>query len=103
MPVVEALAVFLLLALACGLPVPEDPPLAKVTGPPGVGLVALVVGGEGVPGQTPALCLQRVHGAHEARGPRIAAAGVGRVTRARGAQLVAGAVSRVVDKPLLQQ
>ena len=103
MPVVKALAVFLLLALARGLALPEHPPLAEVAGSPGVGLVTFVIWGQGVAGQTPALSLQRVHGPHEARGPGLAASAVVRVTRARGAQLIARAVSWVVDKPLLQQ
>ena len=103
MPVVKTLAVFFLLALARGLALPEHPPLAEVAGPPGVRLVALVVGGQGVAGQTPALGLQRVHGPHEARGPGLAASTVVRVTRARGAQLIARAICRMVNKPLLQQ
>ena len=43
-PVVKSLAILLLLALARGLGLPEHPPLAEVAGPPGVRLVALVVG-----------------------------------------------------------
>ena len=103
MPVVKALAVFLLLTLTRGLALPEHPPLAEVAGPPGVGLVTLFIRGQGVAGQTPALSLQRVHRPHEARSPGLAASAVVRVTRARGAQLIARAVSWVVDKPLLQQ
>ena len=103
MPVVKALAVFLLLALARGLALPEHPPLAEVAGSPGVGLVTFVIWGQGVAGQTPALSLQCVHGPHEARGPGLAASAVVRVTRARGAQLIARAVSWVIDKALLQQ
>ena len=103
MPVVKALAVFLLLALARGLALPEHPPLAEVAGSPGVGLVTFVIWGQGVAGQTPALSLQCVHGPHEARGPGLAASAVVRVTRAWGAQLIARAVSWVIDKPLLQQ
>ena len=58
-PVVKPLAVLLLLALSPARP--EHPPLPEVTGPPGVGLIALVVRGQGVPGQAPALRLQCVH------------------------------------------
>ena len=72
MPVVKALAVFLLLALARGLALPEHPPLTEVAGSPGVGLVTFVIWGQGVAGQTPALSLQCVHGPHEARGPGLA-------------------------------
>ena len=103
MPVVKSLTILLLLALTRGLGLPEHPPLAEVAGPPSVRLVALVVGGQGVAGQTAALSLQRVHAPHEARGPGLASSAVGRVTRARGAQLIARAVSWVIYKPLLQQ
>ena len=103
MPVVKSLAVLLLLALTRGLALSEHPPLAKVTGPPGVRLVTLVVGGQRVAGQAAALRLQRVHAPHEARGPGLAASAVGRVTRARGAQLIARTVSWMINKPLLQR
>ena len=102
-PIVKALAVFLLLALARALALPEHPPLTKVTRPPGVWLVTFVIGGQGVTRQTPTLSLQRVHGPHEARGPGLAASAVIRVTRAWGAQLIARSISWVIDKPLLQQ
>ena len=102
-PVVKALAVFLFLALARALSLPEHPPLAKITRPPGVWLVTLVIWGQRVTRQTPTLSLKSVHGPHEARSSGLAASAIIRVTRARGAQLITGSVSWVVDKSLLQQ
>ena len=52
-PVVEPLAVFLLLAVAASSSVPEYEPLAEAAGTPGVGLVTLALRGQRVAGQTP--------------------------------------------------
>ena len=52
-PVVEPLAVFLLLAVAASSSVPEYEPLAEAAGTPGVGLVTLALSCQRVAGQTP--------------------------------------------------
>ena len=52
-PVVEPLAVFLLLAEPPGRSLPEDEPLPEAAGSPGVGLVTLTLRGQGVARQTP--------------------------------------------------
>ena len=53
MPVVEPLAVLLLLAVAASSSVPEYEPLAEAAGTPGVGLVTLALSCQRVAGQTP--------------------------------------------------
>ena len=103
-PVVEPLAVLLLLTEPSGpllplLALPEDEPLPEAAGSPGVGLVALALGGEGVAGQTPALGLEGVHGPHEARSARVALLHVG--AGPGGVELVAGPVLLVEDESLL--
>ena len=117
-PVVEPLAVFLLLTEPPGRSLPEDEPLPEAAGSPGVGLVTLPLRGQGVARQTPAgnysagyqgrggaglvlpaLCLEGVHGPHKARRPGIALLHVD--AGPRGVELVAGPVLLIEDKSLL--
>ena len=120
-PVVKPLAVFLLLAVTSSRSLPEYEPLSEAAGSPGVGLVTLALRGERVAGQTPggrlsggggseevrkgvvsflpALCLQGVHGPHEAGGPSVALLHVDAGTR--GVELVTRPVLLIEDKALL--
>ena len=101
MPIIKPLAVFLLFTISSRLTIAEDEPLAKVTRTSSVGLITFTIVSQGVPGQTPALRLQRVHGPHEAWSPQVHGAVLHDLARSRGVQLVAGSVLGVEDVTLL--
>ena len=100
-PIIKPLAVFLLFTISSSLTITEDEPLAKVTRTSGVWLVTFTIVCQGVPGQTPALSLQRVHGPHEAGGAQVHGAVLHDLARSRGVQLVTGSVLGVEDVTFL--
>ena len=101
MPIIKSLAVFLLLTITSRLTVTEDKPLAKVTRATCVRLVTFPLVRQRVSGQTPALRLQRVHGPHEARRPRLHGAVLHDLARSGGIELVASSILRVEDVTFL--
>ena len=102
MPVVETLAILLLLATTSlgGHGVTgKDKPLSEVARSSGVRLEALALGGERVAWQATTSGLQGVHGQHEAGGARVAVLHLG--TRTGCVQLVACSVFLVLVKAIL--
>ena len=101
MPIIKSLAVFLLLTITSRLTIAEDEPLAKVTRPACVWLVTFTLVRQRVAGQTPALRLQRVHGPHEARRPRLHGAVLHHLAGSGRIELVASSILRVEDVTFL--
>ena len=102
MPVVEALAILLLLAttsLGGHRVTGKDKPLPEVARSSGVGLEALALRGERVAWQATTSCLQGVHGQHEAGGARVTVLHLG--TRTRRVQLIACSVFLILVKAIL--